>query len=89
MDYLALQFADISASGATSTENFSVSMNYPKLELTDMSRTLESLVSQAQFISCLFLVMPLLSRAFIQEACFTYKTWTLNSCIPVNVITLV
>ena len=46
MDYLSLQFAEIAAStGSPSTEHFSVSMNYPKLELTDMDRTLESLVS--------------------------------------------
>ncbi len=45
MDYLALQFADIAATGAANTERFSVSMNFPKLELTDMDRTLESLVS--------------------------------------------
>jgi hypothetical protein len=52
MDYLALQFADIAATtGSVGTERFSVSMNYPKLELTEMNRTLESLVSGERMCS--------------------------------------
>lgn len=85
MDYLSLHFAETESA----TENFSVSMNFPKLELTDMDRTLESLVSTSVFVHCviswliivccLLLLSSVTRRVSIRVVCCTCRIWTLNT----------
>lgn len=40
-DFLRLHFADIAGDGVNPIENFSVATHFPKVELTDMERTIE------------------------------------------------
>lgn len=85
MDYLSLHFAETESA----TEHFSVSMNFPKLELTDMDRTLESLVGTIFFVHCviswliivccLLLLSSVTRRASIRVVCCTCRIWTLNT----------